>query len=492
MAESMLLIPEKEPIPIDLYSPLRYHIAVTFSDRVADSSSDDIAALDDMRAALENPLTPSSSAYASSSSSLESRRGLLLAYYRALALIDLHFPISTSIPFTWHDAFKPHRKCSHPSIRLEMAAVLFNLGAVHSRIAIEADRAEEAGLKAACNAFQCAAGVFELLKETGSVEGATVDLTAECAVMLGKLMLAQAQECYFEKVVGDGKPPGLCSKVARQVGLYYEEVSAALSTEPLKGNLKKSWVSHVQLKAAQFYAEACYYHALELHIKEIIPEEIVWLRTGIDVLANAKMTAKSVTAAVLDAISILESKLRRNLERAEMENDRVYLMRIPPLSSLAPLSAAASLVKPTSMAEVLDPSNERLFANLILLKYTKMDKVKAKEMDVSDSVQELGGETGTTWDVYKEEEEEQEEEEEKKMALQLRRGSSSSMVDELRQLRAVKRKNEMLLAKLEELRWVRRQSLATWTIISPNVRLMILLGLLVLLIAIILWYVWHR
>jgi programmed cell death 6-interacting protein len=32
-------------------------------------------------------------------------------------------------------------------------------------------------------------------------------------------MLAQAQECFFEKVIGDGKPPGLCSKVARQVWL---------------------------------------------------------------------------------------------------------------------------------------------------------------------------------------------------------------------------------------------------------------------------------
>jgi hypothetical protein len=38
--------------------------------------------------------------------------------------------------------------------------------------------------------------------------------------MLEKLMLAQAQECFFEKVIGGGKPPALCSKVARQVRGY--------------------------------------------------------------------------------------------------------------------------------------------------------------------------------------------------------------------------------------------------------------------------------
>jgi hypothetical protein len=38
--------------------------------------------------------------------------------------------------------------------------------------------------------------------------------------MLEKLMLAQAQECFFEKVIAGGKPPALCSKVARQVRGY--------------------------------------------------------------------------------------------------------------------------------------------------------------------------------------------------------------------------------------------------------------------------------
>jgi programmed cell death 6-interacting protein len=50
--------------------------------------------------------------------------------------------------------------------------------------------------------------------------------------MLERLMLAQAQECFFENVVADNKPL-LCSKVAKQVGSFYEEAYAALVLPPL-------------------------------------------------------------------------------------------------------------------------------------------------------------------------------------------------------------------------------------------------------------------
>nr|CAD1836255.1 unnamed protein product [Ananas comosus var. bracteatus] len=281
--------------------------------------------------------------------------------------------------------------------------------------------------------------------------------------MLEKLMLAQAQECFFEKVIADAKPPGLCSKIARQVGLYYEEAYAALNAAPLSQHFDKTWVSHVQLKAAQFYAEACYRYSLELHEKEEIAEEIARLKIGISALADAKKTAKGVAAPLLDAVSKLESNMNRNLERAQKENDRVYLMRVPAASSLGALPAA-SLVKPTNMAELLDASKERLFSGLVpdgsmkaLSRYTEMvddiirtqaeklqqgseiTRVRLKDMDQPDSILSLEGNISLPLDLKEDVE-----------AVQIS-GGPAGLEAELQQLRDLRRVNQELLVQTEEL-----------------------------------------
>nr|XP_029123269.1 vacuolar-sorting protein BRO1-like [Elaeis guineensis] len=153
------------------------------------------------------------------------RRDLLQHYFRALALIEPRFPISRDgahvhfLAFTWHDAFKPYKKVSLPSIHLEKSAVLFDLAVVYSQIALSTDRSSAAGLKQAWHSFQAAAGAFAFVRHHVAAKavaaGATLDVSPECASMLERLMLAQAQGCFFEKVVTDAKPPGLFSKVAR-------------------------------------------------------------------------------------------------------------------------------------------------------------------------------------------------------------------------------------------------------------------------------------
>ncbi|KAK7244479.1 hypothetical protein RIF29_39302 [Crotalaria pallida] len=48
-----------------------------------------------------------------------------------------------------------------------------------------------------------------------------VDLSMECAGMLEKMMLAQAQECMFENSIAKGSTPCVCSKIPRQICYYY-------------------------------------------------------------------------------------------------------------------------------------------------------------------------------------------------------------------------------------------------------------------------------
>ncbi|CAL9133854.1 unnamed protein product [Musa acuminata var. zebrina] len=462
----MLAVQEKKTVAVDLYRPLRQYIAVTYGEQEAQVVEDDLDAVRQLRLDLEKPPN------AAASPSL--RRDNLLSYYRALAVIEPRFPISLdrdhvhTLTFTWFDAFKPAKKAAQTSIHLEKAAVLFNLGAVHSQIALSADRADAAGLKQACNAFQTAAGAFAYLRDNAAgrattAGGATVDLSVECAGMLEKLMLAQAQECFFEKVIGDAKPPALCSKVARQVGLYYEEAYAVLNAPPLNQHFERTWISHVQLKAAQFYAEACYRYSLDLHEKEEIAEEICRLRIGISALADAKKSARGVAQPLLDAVNKLETNMNQNLETATKENDRVYLMRIPAASSLTALPAA-SLVKPTSMAEVLDASKESLFSRLVpdsstkaLSRYTDMvddiirtqaeklqqgseiTRVKLKEMDLPDSILALEGNFSLPLDLKEDVE-----------VVQIS-GGPSGLEPELQQLKDLRRVNQELLVQTEEL-----------------------------------------
>lgn len=304
----MLAIHAKKTTSVDMYKPLRQYIVHHYSERYAQDMEDDLQTVQQMRNDIEK-----------ATDSLEARRDLLQRYFRALSVMESRFPISNekehvNLSFTWYDAFKQGRKASQQNIHFEKAAIAFNLGAVQSQLALSADRSTANGLKQACNCFQASAGAFAFLRDNISMKASgsasTVDISVECAGMLERLMLAQAQECFFEKVLSDSKPAGLCSKVAKQVGLYYEEAFAALVLPPLNQHFDRTWVAHVQLKAAQFQAEACYRIALELHEKETIDEEIARLKAASHMLLEAKKSGRGVVGPLLDAVTKLESTLR--------------------------------------------------------------------------------------------------------------------------------------------------------------------------------------
>lgn len=219
----------------------------------------------------------------------------------------------------------------------------------------------------------------------------------------------------------------------------------------------------MQLKAALFYAEACYRYGLELHDKEEIAEEIARLRSAVNVLTEAKKSSKGAAAQILDAIGKLEANINRNLERAVKENDRVYLMRVPSPSSLLPLPAF-SMVKSMVMNEVLDASKEKMFASLVpdnsakaLSRYTEMvddvirtqaeklqqaselTRVRLKEMELPESILALEG-NFTLPTSLKEDVE----------AVQIS-GGPAGLEAELQQLKDLRRVNQELLVQTEEL-----------------------------------------
>lgn len=58
------------------------------------------------------------------------------------------------INFVWYDAFRHSKKTEQCSIHFEKAAVLFNLAAVLTQQALNADRATDGGRKEAAKFFQ--------------------------------------------------------------------------------------------------------------------------------------------------------------------------------------------------------------------------------------------------------------------------------------------------------------------------------------------------
>ncbi|CAN6252490.1 unnamed protein product [Urochloa humidicola] len=335
----MLSVPEKKTAAAELYRDHHFFGAPAFND------------IRDARAAVAVP-NPQAQPPAS-------RRALILRYHRLLfSARDDPCAFDETLSFTWYDAFRPHLKHAAASLRFEKAALVFNVGAAASRIAAAHSRATEEGVRAACAEFQRAAGAFRAVGEMMEEEvGTTVDMTSQASAMLERLMLAQAQECCFERALAGGKSPAVCSKVAKQAALFYEEAYAALVAPPLQNHFERSWVSQVQLKAALFNAEACYRYAIDLHEKTDIGEEIARLQVGVNGIVDAKRSARGAPGPLYDYASRLEQDINKSLETAKDENYRIYLFRIPAATSLAPLPSA-SLVRSASLAEILEAKNE--------------------------------------------------------------------------------------------------------------------------------------
>ncbi|XP_009117844.1 vacuolar-sorting protein BRO1 [Brassica rapa] len=465
LSNLMLAIHEKKTSSLDLYRPLRNYVTFTYSEREAQLIEDDLETLKQLRSDVERVPDPSPSA----------RRDLLISYYKALCLVETRFPISpdqhhvNAVSFLWYDAFKQKQKASQQNIHLEKAAVLFNLGASYSQIALGCDRTTVEGRRQASHAFIGAAGAFAWVRDNESVKAmigqssTTVDVRVECVGMLERLMVAQAQECVFENTIAKGSTPGVSAKIASQAGIYYEEALAALIVSPLKDHFEKGWISHVQMKAALFYSEACYRYGMELHEKEEIAEEIARLRSGASRLAEAKKSSRGAPAQLVEAMNKLVANINCNLDRAVKENDRVYLMRVPSPASLSPLPTF-SMVKPMNMTEILDASKEKMFAILVpdnsakaLSRYTEMvddvirtqaerlqqaselTRVRLKEMDLPDSILSVDGNSTLPADLKDDVE-----------AVQIS-GGPAGLEGELQQLRDLKRVNQELLVQTEEL-----------------------------------------
>ncbi|XP_014024373.2 rhophilin-1 isoform X1 [Salmo salar] len=195
---------------------------------------------------------------------------LLIEYYNQLYYLDQRFfpPHRTlGVHFHWYDSLTGVPSCQR-ALAFEKGSVLFNVGALYTQIGARQDRSAAAGIDKAIDAFQRAAGAFNFLKENFS-NAPSLDMSSPSLCMLVRLMIAQVQECVFEKVTLTTQDTHFTSQLqvaqeAARVSDVYSLVLQTMSQPLVKDYVPFSWASMVQVKSEHFRALSHYYAAVAL------------------------------------------------------------------------------------------------------------------------------------------------------------------------------------------------------------------------------------
>lgn len=195
---------------------------------------------------------------------------LLMEYYSQLYFLDTRFfPPNRHLGvfFHWYDSLTgvpSHQR----ALAFEKGSVLFNIGALHTQIGARQDRTTLQGVDCAIEAFQKASGAFNYLKENFS-NAPSLDMSAASLNMLVRLMIAQVQECVFEKVLllrahSDFLTCLQLAQEAAQVEEVYSLVYQTMTQPHVKDYVPFSWITMVHVKSEHFKALSHYYAAMAL------------------------------------------------------------------------------------------------------------------------------------------------------------------------------------------------------------------------------------
>ncbi|EMC97375.1 hypothetical protein BAUCODRAFT_68852 [Baudoinia panamericana UAMH 10762] len=328
---NILQIPFRRTHSLLLSEPIKNYIETKY-DQHPNTFARDLEVIDQLRKDAVNALEPHSSGVRK-----------LQQYAAQLVYMSGKFPVDIGADFTWYPSLGYHTNQAHTenNIRFELANVLFNLAAMYSQLALSSNRATADGLKAAANNFCFAAGVVEhhktvILPELRSSPSEDMDgLTLEA---LQALMLAQAQECFWQKAVKDGLRDASIAKLAAKVSdLYSEAADWALKS----ASVNSEWIHHMNAKHHHFAAAAQYRAACDCLEKRKYGEEVARLRDSLSCVNEALKESKWINRAVLGDLNGLRSRVSEDLKRAEKDNDTIYLIPEPSKSELKVLDRAS-------------------------------------------------------------------------------------------------------------------------------------------------------
>ena len=214
---------------------------------------------------------------------------------------------------------------SENNLKFELANILYNLAALYSQLAMSSNRGTTEGLKAACNYFCLSAGVITHIKDAVIPELRTTppeDMDEGTLESLIQLLLAQAQECFWQKAVMDGYKDASIAKLAAKVSDFY---GAAGDWGVKSEGISSEWIHHTTAKHHHFAAAAQYRQACDCLEKRKYGEEVARLQDSIACVNEALKEARYLNKVVLGDLNGLKNRVTEDLKRAEKDNDLIYL-----------------------------------------------------------------------------------------------------------------------------------------------------------------------
>ena len=206
--------------------------------------------------------------------------------------------------------------------------------------------------------WQSAAGCFKFIRREIIPEMGTdhpPDLTPEMLDALITMMLAQAQECVCIKATMEHMKPGTIARLASQASDMYGSIHNT--------SLPSEWQTHIDMKAAHFTAVAQYHKANECISQAKYGEEIARLRIAaqnnqVVVSVLPQHIKESEEMSFINDVRNLEISIKRDLLRAEKDNDVVYMENVPQPDHLSPILRSET-VKPMLPLSLLGPDHWR-------------------------------------------------------------------------------------------------------------------------------------
>lgn len=251
------------------------------------------------------------------------------------------------------------------NLQFELVNVLFNVGALYSYLGVAENRNTSDGLRKACSYFQNSAGCFAHLEALKS--NLVVDLgpSLDEAVLstFESLMLAQAQECFWQKAILDGLSDSSIARLAAKVSSLYFTTLDVGSTASI---MPSEWIVHVSAKGLHFEGAAQWRAACDALGGGKYGEEIARLQKARAACATALERTTYLKPDVIRDLQGLDDVVRRNLVRAEKDNDMIYLSTVPIPADL-PAIRLASMVNPTAPPQITAPPKDEkmLFSKLV-------------------------------------------------------------------------------------------------------------------------------
>lgn len=198
----------------------------------------------------------------------------------------------------------------------------------------------------------------------------TVDMSPYALQTLINLMLAQAQECVWQKAAMDQLRDGTIARLSSKISEFYDAACELATNSSIQNVYPKMWITHMQIKALHFNAAAQFRKSCECISQDKYGEEVSrlqvatdYVRRAFDVIRSSGYGKTGGSSAVVNDLKSLQQILSSNLARAEKDNDVIYLELVPLFSSLPPI-LKTQMVKAVAPPEISDPvalmlNNER-------------------------------------------------------------------------------------------------------------------------------------